>query len=55
MRQAGHWSFPKCYDELVFPVTFEVEAWNPKECPNDDIWPCKDKKSEANRWIKWNL
>jgi hypothetical protein len=34
------WGFPGCFHELVFPTTFEAEAWNPKACPNDDIWPC---------------
>jgi hypothetical protein len=29
-----------CYQELLFPVVFEIEAFNPKQCPNDDIWPC---------------
>jgi hypothetical protein len=53
LRQQGHWSFPTCYNELVFPVTFEVEAFNPKECPNDDIWPCKGKSSDQIPWVKW--
>ena len=35
-----HRNFPKCWEELLFPVVFEVEAFNPKECPEDDIWPC---------------
>ena len=30
----------RCYDELVEPTVFEVEAFNKDQCPYDDIWPC---------------
>ena len=33
-------SFPHCYDELLVPTVFEVEAFNPVSCPQDDVWPC---------------
>jgi hypothetical protein len=53
LRQQGHWSFPTCYNELVYPVTFEVEAFDPKQCPNDDVWPCKGKNVDQIPWVKW--
>ena len=34
-------SMPRCYDALEAPVVFEVEAFNRKQCPQDDLWPCK--------------
>ena len=40
LRSQKSGSFPKCYDLLVEPVIFQVEAWSPKDCPKDDIWPC---------------
>lgn len=36
-----HRNFPRCWEELVYPVVFEVEGFNPQQCPDDDIWPCK--------------
>ena len=33
-------SFPRCYDRLAEPIVFKVEAFDPRECPHDDIWPC---------------
>jgi N-Acetylglucosaminyltransferase-IV (GnT-IV) conserved region len=32
--------YPACYDELLEPTVFEVEAFSPHDCPHDDIWPC---------------
>jgi hypothetical protein len=37
-QQSG--SFPACYEELVEPIVFKVEAFSKQECPQDDIWPC---------------
>jgi hypothetical protein len=34
-------AYPICYEPLVEPVLFEVEAFKPNVCPNNDIWPCK--------------
>ena len=34
-------SYPICYEPLVEPILFEVEAFKPKDCPHNDIWPCK--------------
>ena len=40
LRAAAQTGFPRCYDELVEPVVFEVESFKPKLCPHDDLWPC---------------
>ena len=31
---------PMCYELLTRPILFEVEAFNPRSCPKDDLWPC---------------
>ena len=33
-------SYPKCFERLGEPVNFEVESFNQKQCPQDDVWPC---------------
>lgn len=39
-----------CYEELLEPTVFAVEAFNVRQCPNDDIWPCNvDKKLITKR------
>ena len=38
-------SFPHCFDQLLVPTVFEVEAYNPIVCPHEDIWPCRGKQS----------
>jgi len=56
LRESKHWIFPGCYEELIEPVVFKVEAWNSKECPNDDIWPCHTisaQKQNRFPWVKW--
>eukprot|EP01041_Mallomonas_annulata_P008221 gene8221-16902_t len=40
LRSQKSGGFPGCYDELLVPTVFEVEAFNPLQCPSDDIWPC---------------
>eukprot|EP00002_Diphylleia_rotans_P000860 TRINITY_DN10465_c0_g2_i1.p1 TRINITY_DN10465_c0_g2~~TRINITY_DN10465_c0_g2_i1.p1 ORF type:complete len:289 (+),score=51.48 TRINITY_DN10465_c0_g2_i1:457-1323(+) len=32
--------FPGCFEELLFPTVFEVEAFNVTQCGADDITPC---------------
>lgn len=32
--------YPACYDELLEPTVFKVEAFSVHDCPHDDIWPC---------------
>jgi len=41
LRKAKQTSFPRCYEFLGVPTLFEVEAFDPRACPADDIWPCK--------------
>ena len=52
LRSSKHWSFPGCFEELIAPQVFEVEAWDPSKCPKDDIWPC-DYESSSPSTIKW--
>ena len=40
LRAARSKSFPKCYEELGEPTLFEVEAFDFKQCGDDDVWPC---------------
>ena len=40
LREEEAWSMPTCYTELVEPQVFAVEAWDPNQCPNSDLWPC---------------
>lgn len=44
LRPQQQTSFPRCYDLLIEPTVFEVEAYNPRDCPRDDIWPCTNTK-----------
>lgn len=41
LRREQSVTYPKCYDELLEPTVFEVEAFNKRTCPDDDIWPCR--------------
>lgn len=51
LRDEEAWATPNCFDELVAPQVFEVEAWNAKDCPHDDMWPCAS--SPRARHIQW--
>jgi len=46
LREDAGWSMPGCFEELVVPQVFEVEAWNPQDCPESDLWPCDFEKNE---------
>lgn len=57
LRSKKSGSFPKCYEMLLEPTVFEVEAFSLKQCPHDDIWPChnkKDRDASSQRWVKWD-
>lgn len=53
LRNEKSGSFPGCYDMLVEPTVFKVEAYNPIDCPLDDIWPCKGK-GYNKKLIDWS-
>jgi hypothetical protein len=40
LRSQRSTSYPRCYDVLQEPTVFQVEAYNPRQCPKDDVWPC---------------
>jgi hypothetical protein len=40
LRSTDAWSMPGCYTPLVEPQVFAVEAWNARDCPDSDVWPC---------------
>jgi hypothetical protein len=52
LRSQKQTTFPKCYELLAEPTVFKVEAFSPKECPKDDIWPCNVKHPDKHR-IDW--
>eukprot|EP00605_Chrysophyceae_sp_TOSAG23-4_P000719 GSChrysophyteH1.ASY1.ANO1.803.1 assembled CDS len=45
LRSQKQTSFPRCYESLGEPTLFKVEAFDPRRCPRDDIWPCEYAKS----------
>ena len=47
LRPEKQTTFPICYDELLEPTVFKVEAYSPKECPRDDIWPCQGIRKDV--------
>ncbi len=48
-RQDG---FPTCYQQLIEPVVFQVEAYNPQLCPHEDIWPCNIDYAKVSKVFK---
>lgn len=52
IREEAAWSMPMCYTELTSPQVFEVEAWDPSRCPEDDMSPCDSAVPEYHpRWL----
>lgn len=33
--------YPSCWQPLLPPIVFDVEAFKIKDCPDNDIWPCE--------------
>lgn len=55
LRVEEAWSLPGCFTELIAPQVFVVEAWNPVDCPHDDIWPCDFNRGRVRpTMIVWN-
>lgn len=62
LRDETAWSTPTCFTELIAPQVFEVEAWNPRDCPHDDMWPCDSQEARAEQTapgggvvVRWNV
>jgi hypothetical protein len=54
LRPQQQTTFPRCYDLLVEPTVFQVEAYSPRDCPHDDIWPCTNtKRPTESSLIDW--
>jgi hypothetical protein len=45
--------YPICYEQLLEPVLFNVEAFKPRLCAISDIWPCNELSS-SNDASGWN-
>jgi hypothetical protein len=54
LRTQKSGSFPRCYEPLMEPTVFQVEAYNPRECPHEDIWPCHNLKHKKIPLIDWS-
>jgi hypothetical protein len=54
LRTQKSGSFPRCYELLAEPTVFKVEAYNPHECPHEDIWPCHNLKHKKIPNIDWS-
>ena len=53
LRAEAPWAMPECFEELVAPQVFPVEAWDPAACPDDDLWPCPAESSRQQSRIGW--
>eukprot|EP00823_Brevimastigomonas_motovehiculus_P009435 TRINITY_DN909_c0_g1_i1.p1 TRINITY_DN909_c0_g1~~TRINITY_DN909_c0_g1_i1.p1 ORF type:complete len:481 (+),score=37.04 TRINITY_DN909_c0_g1_i1:66-1508(+) len=40
LRTAKQEFYPECFHELNAPILFEVDAFKPRICGHDDMWPC---------------
>lgn len=52
LRSQKQKGFPGCYELLLVPTVFEVEAYNPRQCKTDDLWPCNVPNADKHT-IKW--
>ena len=41
--------YPVCYEPLLEPVLFKVEAFKPRTCGQSDIWPCNELSTARDR------
>ena len=55
LRHEAAAPMPVCYEQLLEPVVFKVEAFDPGACPLDDVWPCDCPYTAANGFTKINF
>ena len=48
LRHEAAAPMPLCYEQLMEPVVFKVEAFDPMACPLDDLWPCQTEHVTQN-------
>lgn len=54
LRAQAQTSFPRCYELLMEPTVFQVEAYNARDCPRDDLWPCNHIERPDLALIDWS-
>lgn len=54
LRDVEAWDTPGCFHELIAPLVFPVEAWDPVECAEDDLWPCQRYATHRKSLLVWN-
>ena len=56
LRSDSMKGFPQCYEMLIFPILFEVDAFKPHLCPDDDLWPCPPLEKQTMRnWYNFTV
>lgn len=55
LRQEAAAPMPICYEQLLEPVVFKVEAFDPIACPADDVWPCQAEYLDHHGFSKINF
>jgi hypothetical protein len=54
LRSESAWALPGCFEELVEPQVFQVEAWSAADCPEDDVWPCRyNNAGDTQGMVSW--
>lgn len=52
LRAQKQVAFPTCYEHLLEPTVFHVEAFKLDQCLLDDIWPCNVQHA-TKKYIHW--
>lgn len=52
LRPTSSPKYLTCYEELLEPTVFQVEAFNPQQCPADDLWPCNHIERKKQSHLK---
>eukprot|EP00455_Lapot_gusevi_P039690 TRINITY_DN4455_c0_g1_i2.p1 TRINITY_DN4455_c0_g1~~TRINITY_DN4455_c0_g1_i2.p1 ORF type:complete len:424 (-),score=68.11 TRINITY_DN4455_c0_g1_i2:169-1440(-) len=53
LRDGAMVGFSKCYEVLAAPILFDVDAFKPATCPQDDLWPCPSN-SQQQSWLAFD-